>query len=58
MAIINIYWIFIIFGVVIAINSGKIDKAVQANGKIKRLLITLSIVLFLVNIYILLTISI
>ena len=58
MAIINIYWIFIILGVVIAINSGKIDKAVQANGKIKRLLITLSIVLFLVNVYILLTISI
>lgn len=58
MAIINIYWIFIILGIVIAINSGKIDKAAQANGKLKRLLIALSIILLLVNVYILLTISI
>lgn len=57
MAIINIYWIFIIIGVVIAINSGKVDKAAQANGKIKRLSIALSIILLLVNVYILLTIS-
>lgn len=54
----DIYWIFIIIGIVIALNSGKIDEAAQANGKIKRLLIALSVILLLVNVYILLTISI
>jgi len=52
----EIYWIFIILGIVIALNSGKIDEAAQSNRKIKKLLIILSAVLILANIYILLTI--
>ena len=54
--IMEIYWIFIILGIVIALNSGKIDEAAQSNRKIKKLLIILSAVLILVNVYILLTI--
>ena len=54
--IMEIYWIFIILGIVIALNSGKIDEAAQSNRKIKKLLIILSAVLILANIYILLTI--
>lgn len=52
----EIYWIFIILGIVIALNSGRIDEAVRANSKIKKVLIALSALLILVNIYILITI--
>ena len=30
----NPSWIFIILGIVVALNSGKIDEAVQSNKKI------------------------
>lgn len=39
-------------GLVIVINSGKVDKVAQAYGKIKRILIALSTILFIINVYI------
>jgi hypothetical protein len=54
----EILWILIILGIVIAFNSDKIDKAARSNNKIKKLLIALSTVLILANMYILLSIFI
>jgi len=54
----EIYWIFIILGIVIALNSGRIDDAVRTNSKIKKVLMALSAILILANVYILLTIFI
>lgn len=54
----EIYWIFIILGVVVALNSGKIDGAVQANKKIKKLIIALCCALIFVNVFLLLSIFI
>lgn len=54
----NPSWIFIIIGIVVALNSGKIDEAVQSNKKIKKLMMALCCVLILVNACILLNIFI
>lgn len=50
------FWIFIILGVVVALNSDKIDKVVQSDTKIKQLIIVLCCIFILVISYIMLNI--
>jgi hypothetical protein len=52
----NPSWIFIILGIVVALNSGKIDKAVKSNKKIKKLMVAICCALVLANAFILINV--